>query len=137
MKNAFQKTGRKGKKSSYTSNYWPSSLSSHNNYQGEPIDVYAMTLDKMKLECFNCGKQGHFANECCQPRKQKNRVQNCPQQSNYKGKGKPQQQQQQQQKKKMFPQQFKMHICVLIDENFTDPTDTNYQQFLKEIEEGF
>src|SRR6266545_3203854 len=41
MKNAFQKTGKKGKKSSYTPNYWPSSSnsSSHNNYQGEPMDV--------------------------------------------------------------------------------------------------
>src|SRR6266545_6934555 len=38
MKNSFQKTGKKGKKSSYTSNYWPSSLSSQ-NYQGEPMDV--------------------------------------------------------------------------------------------------
>src|SRR6266545_7268745 len=44
MKNAFQKTGKKGKKS-YTPNYWPSSLnSSRNNYQGEPMDVDAMTL---------------------------------------------------------------------------------------------
>jgi len=25
----------------------------------------------------------------------------------------------------------------LINENFMDPTDTNYQQFLKEIKEGF
>src|SRR6266496_530924 len=56
MKNAFQKTGKKGKKSSYTPNYWPSSSnSSRNNYQGEPMDVDAMTLDKSKLECFNCG----------------------------------------------------------------------------------
>src|SRR6266540_1996762 len=91
MKNAFQKTGKKGKKPSYTPNYWPSSSSSRNNYQGEPMDVDVMTLDKMKLECFNCGKQGHFANECHQPRKQKNRIQNRSQQSNYKGKGKPQQ----------------------------------------------
>ncbi len=59
------------------------------------------------------------------------------QQSNYKGKGKSQQQQQQQQKKKMSLQQFKTHIHALIDENFTDSTDTEYQQFLKEIKEGF
>src|SRR6266545_5964105 len=39
MKNTFQKTGKKGKKSSYTPNYWPSLLSSHNNYQEEPMDV--------------------------------------------------------------------------------------------------
>jgi len=37
----------------------------------------------------------------------------------------------------MFLQQFKTHTCALINENFTDPMDTEYQQFLKEIEEGF
>src|SRR6266545_3514512 len=60
MKNAFQKTGKKEKKSSYTPNYWPSlsSTSSRNNYQGEPMDVDAITLDKSKLECFNCGRKG-------------------------------------------------------------------------------
>src|SRR6266545_2466562 len=139
MKNAFQKTGKKGKKPSYTPNYWPSlsTTSAQNNYQGEPMDVDVMTLDKSKLECFNCGRKGHFTSDCHQPQKQQNRVQNRLQQLNYKGKGKPQQQPQQQQKKKMFPQQFKTHIRALIDENFTDPTDTDYQQFLKEIKEGF
>src|SRR6266540_1847409 len=94
MKNAFQKTGKKGKKPSYTPNYWPSSstTSAQNNYQGEPMDVDAMTLNKLKLECFNCGQKGHFASDCRQPCKQQNHVQNRPQQSNYKGKGKQQQQ---------------------------------------------
>src|SRR6266498_161821 len=102
MKNAFQKTGKKGKKSSYTPNYWPSlsNTSSRNKYQGEPMDVDAMTLDKSKLECFNSGRKGHFASGCRQPQKQQNHVQNRPQQSNYKGKGK--QKQQQQLKKKML-----------------------------------
>src|SRR6266511_1808727 len=89
MKNAFQKTGKKGKKSSYTPNYWPSSSSSRNNYQGEPMDVDAMTLDKLKLECFNCGRKGHFTNKCRSPKKsynhQPNNMLNCLQQSNYKG----------------------------------------------------
>ncbi len=96
MKNAFQKTGKKGKKSSYAPNYWPSSssTSSQNNYyQGEPMDVDAMTLNKSKLEYFNCGWKGHFASDCRQPWKQQNCAQNRPQQSNYKGKGKQQQQQ--------------------------------------------
>ena len=100
------------------------------------MDVDTMTLDKSKLNCFNCGKKGHFAADCHLPNKMQNHQQNRPQQSNYKGKGKPQQQQQQQ-KKKMSLQQFKTHIHALIDENFTDPTDTEYQQFLKEIKEGF
>ena len=98
-----------------------------------------MTLDKLKLDCFNCGKKGHFAVNCLSLKKSNNRQNYMPnhlQQSKYKGKEEPQQQQQQQ-KKKMSPQQFKTHICALINENFTDPTDTDYQQFLKEIKEGF
>ncbi len=138
MKNAFQKTGKKGRKPSYTPNHWPSS-SSPRNYQGEPMDVDTITFDKSKLDCFNCGRKGHFAVDCQLPKKQQNRqqnhTQNRPQQYSNKGKGR--QQQQQQQKKKMSPQQFKTHIRALIDENFTNPTDSSYQEFLKEIEEGF
>jgi len=59
------------------------------------MDVDMMTFDKSKLDCFNCGKKGHFAADCCSPKKMQNCQQNHPQQSNYKGKGKPQQQQQQ------------------------------------------
>ncbi len=137
MKNAFQKTGKKGKKSSYTPNYWPSLSSFRNNYQGEPMDVDAMTLDKRSLNASIVKNEVILLMNVVSPENSRTVYGIAPQQSNYKGKGKPQQQQQQQQKKKMSPQQFKTHICALIDENFTDPTDTDYQQFLKEIEEGF
>ncbi len=42
----------------------------------EPMDVDAMTLDKLKLECFNCGRKGHFANKCRSPKKSYNRQSN-------------------------------------------------------------
>ncbi len=40
------------------------------------MDVDTMTLDKSKLECFNCGLRGHFTVDCQKLKKMQNRQSN-------------------------------------------------------------
>ena len=120
--------------------YWQS------NYQGEPMDIDATTIDKSNAKCFNCGKTGHFIHDCRLPKKQGQHTQTQGSSSSgqrhqqNKGKGKQKQGQgrpQHNNKKRMNPTQFKTHLRALIEENFGDEGSPEYDEFLESIQEGF
>jgi len=110
MSNAFKRNAKKrGQKQQ---SFWPSSQGNGDT----PMDVDVITkVDVLsKLECYNCGKKGHFACNCRSPKKN---------------------QQKREQKRKLKPLKFKTQICSMIQENFKDPTSPEYQEFLQSIEE--
>ena len=80
MSHAFKKNKGKG---SQKQTFWPSSSSSSQTNGDTPMDVDAVVIDKTKAECYNCSKKGHYAKECCLPKKEK---------KGQKGKGKQQNQ---------------------------------------------
>ena len=116
-------------------------------YQGKPMDVNAVIASSSKKDslCYNCGKKGHWSNEC--PKLWKPRpanVQSNNFQGNFKGKEKQPQRQNQQkqnnndgQKKQINMKQFQTRIQAMIDKSFDGPESEEYKEFLKEIEEGF
>ena len=111
MSNAFKWNVKKGGQKQQS--FWPSSQGNGDT----PMDIDAVMTDKSKLECYNCGKKGHFACICHSPKKN---------------------QQKREQKWKLKPLEFKTQIHTMIQENFEDPTSPEYQEFLQLIEEeGF
>jgi len=59
MSNTFKRNTKKGGQKQQS--FWPSSQGNGDT----PMDVNVLS----KLECYNCGKKGHFAQDCRSPKK--------------------------------------------------------------------
>jgi hypothetical protein len=131
---------------------WKPRLQRYGEYRGEPMDIgYVGQSDRapgpskgprmtrnegnQKKEdrpCFNCGKTGHWAQECRAPKK--NAQPSTGERQSQKRTAFPKKQEQ---KKKFNPSQMRQHIRALIDENFDEGSE-EYAAFVEEVEEkGF